>query len=230
MALRPDQRPAGARQTGGPDPGGCRGGRELLGRGPWGHFQVVVRDAGGPVVIRNAPLLDDGTPMPTRYWLCDRDLNRRIGRLEAGGGVRAAEAAVDPDDLAAAHERYRVEREASLPADWTGPRPFGGVAAHAVASSACTPTTPGTSPAATIRSAPGSTSSYQTGPPPRLEPPRERSPVRRRRLRHELDPSADLRRPHPDRAAHAGHPPRCRSGPDGPARPRGDRAHPVGDA
>ena len=26
---------------------------------------------GDPVVIRNAPLLDDGTPMPTRYWLVD---------------------------------------------------------------------------------------------------------------------------------------------------------------
>jgi hypothetical protein len=40
---------------------------ELLGRVPEGQFDVVVRDpAGDPVVIRNAPLLDDGTPMPTR--------------------------------------------------------------------------------------------------------------------------------------------------------------------
>lgn len=120
--------PADADTTAAPDPVDVAAVQELLGREPRGHFQVVVRDGGGrPVVIRNAPLLDDGTPMPTRYWLCDRDLNRRIGRLEAGGGVRAAEAAVDPDDLAAAHERYRVEREAALPADWTGPRPFGGV-------------------------------------------------------------------------------------------------------
>lgn len=42
----------------------------LLGRVPQGDFDVVVRDAAGaPVVIRNAPLLDDGTPMPTRFWL-----------------------------------------------------------------------------------------------------------------------------------------------------------------
>jgi hypothetical protein len=42
----------------------------LLGRAPQGQFVVVVRSASGePVVIRNAPLLDDGTPMPTRYWL-----------------------------------------------------------------------------------------------------------------------------------------------------------------
>lgn len=101
---------------------------KLLGRMPRGRFEVVVRDADGmPVVIRNHPLLDDGTPMPTRYWLCDPTLNRRIGRLEAAGGVKAAEAAVDPDELAAAHERYRAERDGAIPAGWTGPRPFGGV-------------------------------------------------------------------------------------------------------
>ena len=101
---------------------------ELLGREPRGRFEVVARRADGrPVVIRNHPLLDDGTPMPTLYWLLDPELNRRIGRLEATGGVKAAEAAVDPEELAAAHERYRAERDAELPPSWDGPRPFGGV-------------------------------------------------------------------------------------------------------
>lgn len=101
---------------------------ELLGRSPRGRFEVAVRDGRGrPVVIRNHPLLDDGTPMPTRYWLCDPDLNRRIGRLEAAGGVRRAEAEVDPVELGAAHDAYRAERDAQIPAGWTGPRPFGGV-------------------------------------------------------------------------------------------------------
>lgn len=101
---------------------------ELLGRAPRGAFEVVVRSTDGrPMVIRNAPLLDDGTPMPTRYWLLDPELNRRIGRLEASGGVKQAEAAVDAAELAAAHERYRAERDAQIPADWAGPRPFGGV-------------------------------------------------------------------------------------------------------
>jgi uncharacterized protein len=101
---------------------------ELLGRSPRGEFAVVVRDARGtPMVIRNAPLLDDGTPMPTRYWLVDPELNRRIGRIEAAGGVRRAEADVDPSLLAAAHERYQTERDAALPPDWSGPTPFGGV-------------------------------------------------------------------------------------------------------
>jgi len=100
----------------------------LLGREPQGDFRVVVRNPdGSPVVIRNAPLLDDGTPMPTRYGLVDADLTRRIGRFEAVGGVRRAETAVDPAELAAAHERYAAERRAAVPAGHVGPSGFGGV-------------------------------------------------------------------------------------------------------
>jgi hypothetical protein len=100
----------------------------LLGRAPQGQFVVVVRSASGePVVIRNAPLLDDGTPMPTRYWLVGERERVEMGRLEADSGVRRAEAAVDPDDLAAAHLRYAAERDADIPADHHGPRPYGGV-------------------------------------------------------------------------------------------------------
>jgi hypothetical protein len=78
----------------------------LLGRPPQGFFEVVVRDrAGVPVVIRNAPLLDDGTPMPTRFWLVGPDVRRQVDRLESVGGVRQAEAAVDPVRLADAHRR-----------------------------------------------------------------------------------------------------------------------------
>jgi len=102
--------------------------RARLGREPDAAFDVVVRDDdGAPVVLRNAPLTADGVPMPTRYWLCDPGLNRRVARLEAAGGVRAAEAAVDPTALAAAHAVYAAERDAALPSDWEGPRPHGGV-------------------------------------------------------------------------------------------------------
>jgi hypothetical protein len=100
----------------------------LLGRAPRGSFEIVVRDAAGePVVIRNSPLLDDGTPMPTRFWLVDQQLGTRVARLESAGGVRAAEAAVDADELQAAHDRYAAERDAAIPADHDGPRPHGGV-------------------------------------------------------------------------------------------------------
>jgi hypothetical protein len=104
----------------------------LLGREPRGDFDIVVRDeAGAPVVIRNAPLLADGTPMPTRFWLVDPDLVARVSRLESAGGVKAAEAAVDGAALARAHEQYAPERDAALPAGHAGPRPFGGVAGTA---------------------------------------------------------------------------------------------------
>ena len=85
----------------------------LLGRRPEGAFEVVVRDAaGGPVVIRNAPLLDDGRPMPTRYWLVGPSEVRAVSRLEAAGGVRRAEAEIDPAAVADAHARYAAERDA----------------------------------------------------------------------------------------------------------------------
>jgi hypothetical protein len=100
----------------------------LLGRPARGGFAVVVRhDDGSPLVIRNAPLLDDGTPMPTLYWLVGEPERTWIGRLEAAGGVDEAEAAVDQAELAAAHDRYRVERDADLPAGHAGPVPHGGV-------------------------------------------------------------------------------------------------------
>lgn len=103
--------------------------RELLGREPQGRYEVVVRTRDGdPVVLRNDPILDDGTPMPTRYWLVGTDASLAVSRLEAAGGVRAAEAAVDPDLVADAHRRYAAERDAALPAGHQGPRPTGGVA------------------------------------------------------------------------------------------------------
>ncbi len=101
---------------------------ELLGREPAGQFEIVVRDKSGePVVIRNAPLLDDGTPMPTLYWLVGSEAARRVGQLESHGGVRQAEAEVDPTALERAHAAYAAEREVLLAASYAGPRPSGGV-------------------------------------------------------------------------------------------------------
>jgi len=101
---------------------------ELLGREPAGDFEVVVRDGQGrAAVIRNAPLMRDGTPMPTRYWLVDPKLNVAVARLESTGGVREAKRAVDAGELAAAHAVYAAERDAALAADHAGPRPHGGV-------------------------------------------------------------------------------------------------------
>ena len=121
LSLDPDPRPMPSRQD-----------REiverLLGRTPQGPYEVVVRDGeNSPVVILNGPFLDDGRPMPTRYWLVGRELSRQVARVESSGGVRDAEAAVDAVSLADAHNRYAVQREADIPADHTGPRPSGGI-------------------------------------------------------------------------------------------------------
>ena len=101
---------------------------ELLGRPPMGPFSVVHRNRkGDPVVIENAPFLDDGTPMPTRYWLVGSDETYAVAVLEASGGVRQAEREIDQDLITAAHSRHQVSREARIPEDHEGPLPSGGI-------------------------------------------------------------------------------------------------------
>ena len=101
----------------------------LLGRAPQGAFEVVVRAAdGSPIVLLNAPLLDDGTPMPTRYWLVGPAEHLAVSHLESTGGVDQAEAEIASALIEAAHLRYAAERDGDIPSDHTGPRPSGGVA------------------------------------------------------------------------------------------------------
>ena len=83
---------------------------------------------GEPMVLRNAPFMDDGTPMPTMFWLCDPRITVAVSRLEADGGVNRAEAEVDAESLQTAHRRYATIRDADIATDHTGPRPTGGVA------------------------------------------------------------------------------------------------------
>lgn len=106
-----------------------------LGRAPQGGYTIAVRlpehlDGTGPpvpAVIENAPFLDDGTPMPTRFWLVHPEIVRAVSRLESAGGVRQSERAVPPEALAEAHRRYALERDARVPPGHVGPRPSGGV-------------------------------------------------------------------------------------------------------
>jgi hypothetical protein len=120
--------PATASAPGAGPPGEQEVVAALLGRDPGGAFTVVVRrDNGAPMVIANEPFLRDGTPMPTTYWLVDPELRAAVGRLEAAGGVRQAEAEVDAAALNDCHRLYAAEREERIPPRWTGPRPSGGV-------------------------------------------------------------------------------------------------------
>ena len=102
---------------------------ELLGRRPQGDFEVVVRDTtGDPVVVKNEPLLFDGTPMQTRFWLVGSHPHLLVSRLEYAGCIDLAESEVDPQELAQTHMRYAIERDSQIPTDHIGPRPHGGVA------------------------------------------------------------------------------------------------------
>jgi hypothetical protein len=130
-----------------------------IGRPLRAESEVVARcHLGLPVVLKVPPHLDDGTPFPTLYWLTCPLAVTRIGRLEAGGGVRRMEAksVSDPDFGAAldrAHHAYAEERDAMI-TDPDAPRPSGGVGGTARGVKclhACMPTTPIMPQAATTR-------------------------------------------------------------------------------
>ena len=92
-----------------------------LGRPSRSDFEVSATCALGlPVVIDVPPVLEDGTPFPTTYWLTCPLASRRIGRIEGVGGVKQLEryAAHDAEfgtALDEAHARYARERDARLP-------------------------------------------------------------------------------------------------------------------
>ncbi|MEA3510340.1 MAG: DUF501 domain-containing protein [Actinomycetota bacterium] len=104
-----------------------------IGRPPRSAIDATDRcHLGLPIVITVPPLLDDDTPFPTLYWLTCPLASKRIGRIEAGGGVRRAEILVAEDSglsdrHAAAAERYRSTRDAMIPDGYSGHQPSGGV-------------------------------------------------------------------------------------------------------
>ena len=108
--------------------------RAQIGRPLRGDPTVAARcHLGLPTVAAVAPILEDGTPFPTRFWLTCPLAAKRIGRLESIGGVRRMEAKrrTDPEFEAAlteAHRRYGAQRDLLIPADHEGPAPSGGVA------------------------------------------------------------------------------------------------------
>lgn len=104
-----------------------------IGRPLRADSQVVGRcHLGLPVVIEVPPLLDDGTPFPTRYWLTCPLAVKRVARLESAGVIKRFEARrlIDPEfesALTTAHQRYEWERDQLMPPEATR-RPRGGVA------------------------------------------------------------------------------------------------------
>lgn len=100
----------------------------LIGRIPQGDFRVIVRSATGePVVVMNAPLLDDGTPMPTLYWLVGSAEVYAVSQLEADGAVDEVESIIGLEAIDTIHSSYAQRRDALIPPDYTGHRPTAGV-------------------------------------------------------------------------------------------------------
>jgi hypothetical protein len=92
-----------------------------IGRDVRGSVAVAARCRYGlPAVVRTAPLLPDGTPFPTLYWLACPAARVAVGRLEAAGwNARLSErVAADPELAAAhaaAHDGYLAQRDAIAP-------------------------------------------------------------------------------------------------------------------
>lgn len=88
------------------------------------------------MVVRVPPLLDDGTPFPTLYWLTCPLATTRIGRLEGAGGIKRLERKAETDPgfgrrLEQAHTAYAAERNSLVPEGAT-PAPSGGVGGTSV--------------------------------------------------------------------------------------------------
>lgn len=102
---------------------------DLLGRKPVGPWFVCLRDSAYfPVLLETAPILSNGTPMPTLYWLIGKELRQEVSRVESRGGVKWADQNIDSLEIADSHERYRNLRESKVPQGYLGRRPYGGVA------------------------------------------------------------------------------------------------------
>ena len=57
-----------------------------LGRPPRGVRAVAYRCAHGlPAVVQTDPVLPDGTPFPTLYYLCCSALTAAVSRMESAG-------------------------------------------------------------------------------------------------------------------------------------------------
>jgi hypothetical protein len=94
-----------------------------LGRPARGTWRVVSRCALRlPVVLEAHPVLEDGAPFPTLYWLTCPLARRRVSRLEQHGAVREwTDRLAREPALREAFERsrahYAATRAALLPAD-----------------------------------------------------------------------------------------------------------------
>ena len=83
------------------------------------------------MVIESHPLMEDGSPFPTTFWLTCPMLVKRASRLEASGVMSEMTATLGRDEglrdrLATAIGRYRARRDRHLVIRESGGPPGGG--------------------------------------------------------------------------------------------------------
>ncbi|MGI9015855.1 MAG: DUF501 domain-containing protein [Euzebya sp.] len=78
---------------------------QMIGRPLRGRSAAAVRCGWGlPAVLRVDPVLEDGTPFPTVFWLACPLANSQIGSLEASGVMQnLAQRVAEEQELAPAH-------------------------------------------------------------------------------------------------------------------------------
>ncbi|MGH2756369.1 MAG: DUF501 domain-containing protein [Actinomycetota bacterium] len=98
-------------------------------RGEWG---VAARcHLGIPMVIESHPVLEDGSPFPTLYWLTCPILIKRVAKLESEGAMSELNDRLGDDvalrgRLVNAIDAYRVRRDMHAVIDDKGAPPGGG--------------------------------------------------------------------------------------------------------
>jgi uncharacterized protein len=102
-----------------------------LGRPTRGRWAVARRcHLGVPMVIENAPRLEDGSPFPTLFWLTCPILAKRVSKLESDGRMAEVTERLRDRGLRArledAIERYVKRRDGHEPLSDAGPPPGGG--------------------------------------------------------------------------------------------------------
>jgi hypothetical protein len=83
------------------------------------------------MVIESHPVLDDGSPFPTLYWLTCPVLAKRVSRLESEGSLKELSARLQRDPelrsrLAEALDHYRARRDSHEVIGDSGGPPGGG--------------------------------------------------------------------------------------------------------
>ena len=102
-----------------------------IGRSLRGDWAVARRcHLGIPMVIENHPLIDDGSPFPTLFWLTCPILVKRASKLEAAGRMGGLnEVLAGSESLRArveeASARYRARRDGHSNVSFEGAPPGG---------------------------------------------------------------------------------------------------------